>query len=216
MASGQLSIATGVLLIAICWPLGFGLAAWMLPSSFVVITALYLLGTSAYSIWLKREPVLDVMFLAGLYVVRVIGGGLATSVPVSTWLLAFTLFVCLSLAFLKRFIEVRAQPASGTSQIPGRGYRPADADLLQSAGVASAFVSVMILALYVNNPDVTRLYAHPDRLLLMCPVLLYWATRTWFGAIRNQIHDDPVVAVAADPVTYGLVSLSGVIILSAI
>ena len=95
-------------------------------------------------------------------------------------------------------------------------YRPADADLLQSAGVASAFVSVMILALYVNNPDVTRLYAHPDRLLLMCPVLLYWATRTWFGAIRNQIHDDPVVAVAADPVTYGLVSLSGVIILSAI
>jgi 4-hydroxybenzoate polyprenyltransferase len=214
-ASGRLSLGFGAVLIAASWIGGFGLAALFLPPAFVLLAAVYLVSTIAYSVRLKKEPVLDVMFLAGLYVVRVVGGGVATGVVVSTWLLAFTLFVCLSLAFMKRFIEVRAQSTSA-APVPGRGYLPDDAHWLQSAGLASAYLSVVILAIYVNNPDVSRLYSSPDRLLLMCPVLLYWATRTWHGAHRQLIHDDPLVAVASDPATYVLIALCAVIVLIAV
>ena len=216
-ASGRLTVRTGVLLIALCWLGGFAIAVALLPRLFVLLALGYLLCTSAYSFWLKREPVLDVMFLAGLYVVRVIAGGAAAEVPVSTWFLAFTLFVCLSLAFLKRFVEVYAhRAADAETLLPGRGYMTGDASWLQSAGLTSAYLAVVVLAIYVNSSDVTRLYTHPQRLLLVCPVLLYWATRSWLLAHRRRIHDDPVVAVAADPVTYLLAILVAAVVYSAV
>jgi 4-hydroxybenzoate polyprenyltransferase len=202
--------------VVLTWLLGFGIAAVALPAAYSALVAVYLIGTAAYSIWLKKEPVLDVIFLAGLYVLRVVGGGLAIDVPVSTWLLAFTLFSCLSLAFLKRFIEVRAKSADPAAAVAGRGYETADAVWLQSAGLASAYLSVVVLALYVNNPDVMRLYAKPDRLLLMCPIILYGATRVWLNAQRGKMHDDPLVAVAMDPVTYVLAAITATVVILAI
>jgi 4-hydroxybenzoate polyprenyltransferase len=212
-AAGHVSIPMGLATVGVAWAIGFGLAALLLPAAFVIILAVYLAASVSYSVRLKREPILDVMFLAGLYVVRVVAGGLATSVPVSTWLLAFTLFVCLSLAFLKRFIELLAHGSD--RELPGRGYVSGDAVWLQSAGLISAYLSVVVLAIYVNNPEVTRLYAHPERLLLLCPVILYWATRTWFLAARGRLHDDPVVAVAADRLTPVIAVLSVLVLVLA-
>jgi 4-hydroxybenzoate polyprenyltransferase len=157
-----------------------------------------------------------VVFLAGLYVTRVVAGGAATGGPVSTWMLAFTLFVCLSLAFLKRFIEVRSRADNGRDKVPGRDYLADDAGWLHSSGTTCAYLSAVVLAIYANNADVTRLYGSPDRLLLLCPVLLYGATRIWLKVHRGEIHDDPLVAVAADPVTYILTGISGVIVWAAI
>lgn len=214
-AAGRLSIRTGVLMLASLWVAGFMLAR-TLPWQFSALIAAYLVSTAAYSIRLKREPVLDVLFLAGLYVLRVVGGGWSTGVAVSTWLLAFTLFICLSLAYLKRFIEVRAQQVGSSAVVPGRGYVPDDASWLQSAGLASAYSSVLVLALYVNNPDVMRLYTRPDRLLLICPLLLYGATKVWLSAQRSEIHDDPLVAVVADPASYILLALIAAVVVSAV
>lgn len=207
-ASGRLSLGTGVGLLLGAWILGFGVAAALLPMGYVLVLAGYLITTVAYSVRLKREAALDVMILAGLYVVRVVAGGLATGVFVSTWLLAFTLFISLSLAFLKRFIEVTNHAGGPGSQIPGRGYMPDDAGWLHSVGLTSAYLGVLVLALYANSLDVTRLYSHPERLLFVCPVFLYWMTRAWFKAHRKQMHDDPVVAVALDPVTYVVLAIS--------
>lgn len=214
-ASGQLSLQTGVMIIGAGWLVGFGLSAALLPLAFTGLLATYLVGTAAYSIRLKKEPVLDVLFLAGLYVLRVIGGGLATNVPVSSWLLAFTLFICLSLAFLKRFIEVRSQSANAPA-VAGRGYVADDAMWLQSAGLASGYLSVVVMALYVNNQDVTRLYSQPERLLLICPLLLYSITKVWLNAHRRQIHDDPLVAVASDPASYAVLALAAAIVAFAV
>ena len=136
-ASARLSFSVGVTLVAGLWALGFGLAALLLPAAFTLVLTGYLVTTAAYSIRLKREAVLDVMILAGLYVVRVVAGGVATDIPVSTWLLAFTLFISLSLAFLKRFIDVSNQ--AGTSgRVPGRGYASDDAAWLHAVGLTSA------------------------------------------------------------------------------
>ena len=215
-ASGDLPIKMGVLLVAISWILGLGAAVVFLPLSFALIAVVYLATSAAYSTWLKRYPVLDVMVLAGLYVIRIVAGGVAVGVPVSTWLLTFMLFVSLSLAFLKRFIEVSSQSGGGTEEVPGRGYRPDDALWLHSAGISSAYLSAVVLAIYANSAEVTKLYAHPDRLVLVCPLVLYWATGIWLKAHRRQIHDDPVVAVAFDPATYALAAAAGVIVITAI
>jgi 4-hydroxybenzoate polyprenyltransferase len=216
-ASGRLSVATGVALVALCWGAGFGLAVTMLPPSFAMLAAAYVGGTSLYSLWLKHEPVLDVMFLAGLYVVRVIAGGAATDVPVSTWLLTFTLFLSLNLAFLKRFIEVDAQREGGADALLSRrGYETGDAQWLQAAGIASAYVAAVVLAIYVNNPDISGLYTHPERLLLVCPLFLWWATRSWLLAHRRRIHDDPVVAIAAAPSTYVVGAIVALIVFVAV
>lgn len=214
-ASGRLSTRAGAWLIAGTWTVGFGLAVAFLPLAFGAVTLGYLLVTAAYSARMKSVAVLDVMVLAGLYVLRVMAGGLATSIPVSSWLLAFTLFVSLSLAFLKRFIEVRAAAGTPTGSVPGRAYSSEDAPWLHSVGLTSAYLSVVVLALYANSADVTRLYTQPDRLMLVCPVVLFWATRAWFRAHRGELHDDPVVAVALDPVTYGVLAAAGLTVVLA-
>ena len=216
LASGRLSVRTAVGLILLTWSAGLGIAAATLPSAFTSILAVYIAGTAGYSIRLKREPALDVVVLASLYVWRVIAGGVATAILVSAWLLAFTLFVCVSLALMKRFIEVHAQSATAVdTPVPRRGYRPEDAQWLHSGGLAAAYLSIVILAIYVNNPAVTLLYTNPDRLLLMCPILLYWSTRAWLRAHRRQGHDDPVLLVALDPVTYVLACLCLIIVAAA-
>jgi 4-hydroxybenzoate polyprenyltransferase len=214
-ASRRLSVPTGVGLLAGLWAIGFSLAAVVLPGPFMLMLVAYLATTVAYSVRLKREAVLDVMILAGVYVLRVLAGGVATVIPVSTWLLAFTLFMSLSLAFLKRFIEVKSHSATG-GPVPGRGYAPDDAAWLHAVGLSSAYLGVLVLALYANNIDVTRLYSQPDRLLLACPPLLYWTTRIWFKAHRGELHDDPVVAVALDPVTYLVVAISAASVYAAV
>jgi 4-hydroxybenzoate polyprenyltransferase len=210
-------VATGVAIVAVCWVTGFGLAIALLPKLFALLAAGYVCATAMYSLSLKHEPVLDVMFLGGLYVVRVIAGGAATDVPVSTWLLTLTLFLSLHLAFLKRFIEVdAARDSSADTVLSRRGYIAGDAQWLQTAGLISAYVAVVVLAIYVNSPDDPGLYTHPERLLLVCPLMLWWATRSWLLAHRRRIHDDPLVAVAAAPSTYVLAALVGVIIYLAI
>ena len=214
LASRRVSLGTAVSLIVLTWTTGLGIAAAALPREFGWLMAAYVAATIGYSIRLKREPALDVVVLAVLNVWRIIAGGAATNIPVSTWLLAFTLFVCLSLALLKRFIEVLGQPAAA-GPLPGRGYQADDAQWLHSAGLAAAYLSVVVLALYVNSTAVSLLYDHPDRLLLMCPVLLYWSTRAWLRAHRRQSHDDPVLLVALDPVTYVLLAACAIIVMAA-
>jgi len=216
LASGRLSVNSAIALIVAMWIGGVAIGALLLPPAFVWTLAIYVAGTISYSIWLKRDPSLDVLVLAGLYVLRIIAGGIATAVPVSTWLLAFTLFVSLSLALLKRFIEVHAQPTPLGLVVSRRGYRADDAQWLHSAGLAAAYLSVVILAIYVNNPSVSLLYAHPDRLLLACPLLLYGSTRTWLRAHRRRAHDDPVLLLALDPITYVLLAICLMIVAVAV
>lgn len=213
-ASGALSRGLGVLLLGVTWVVGFGLAASLLRPAFGAVVAAYLAGTAAYSIRLKKEPVLDVMVLAGFYVVRVVAGGVAGGIFVSNWLLAFTLFLSLSLAFLKRFVEVSEPTGSRSDGLvaPGRGYRADDAEWLHSAGLSSAYLAAVVLAIYANSADALRLYLRPERLLFICPLLLYWATRAWLRAHRGEMHDDPVIAVASDPATYVIATVAAVIV----
>jgi 4-hydroxybenzoate polyprenyltransferase len=141
---------------------------------------------------------LDVWVLAGLYTIRVIAGGMAVGVPISFWLLAFSVFFFLGLAMLKRYSELLQLMDDQNESTPGRGYRDIDAGVLLSLGPASGFASVLVLALYINSENVTSLYAHPELIWLVCPLVLFWTSRAWLVARRGEMHDDPIVYAIRD------------------
>jgi|SRR5271157_1447744 len=198
LAAGMLAIptATGVAIGL----LFFGsLFAALLPPAFGGLLLLYFVLTTAYSLYLKRKLIIDVVCLAALYTLRIMAGGAATSIAISSWLLAFAMFFFLSLAFVKRYTElIGLTNRPSHIEVTGRGYVPVDLELVRSVGPASGYLSVLVLCLYINSPDVVILYRHPQLLWLICPILLYWITRVWFLAGRERMHDDPVYFALSD------------------
>ena len=215
-AAGTLSPALGVVLVPGLLAIAFTASWSTLPASFVELLAIYVVLTTAYSLYLKRVAVVDVLLLAALYTLRVLAGIAAAQVRFSTWLLAFSMFLFLSLAFLKRYTEVSAMDGAVTEQVRRRGYLRGDREWLGSMGGASGYLSVLVLALYINSEEVVVLYRNPLLLWLVCPLLLFWTSRMWLLAHRGRIHDDPIVATVRDPVSYVIGALVGVIMLAAL
>jgi 4-hydroxybenzoate polyprenyltransferase len=209
IAAGWVSPRTAVAAAAALLVAGLWLSLAALPPAFSALLAGYWAASIAYSLKLKRVPVLDVIVLAGLYAVRVLGGTLATGIPTSTWLFTFAIFLFFSLALVKRVSGLQALPP-GETQAAGRGYRGDDIALLTQVGVASGLLAVLVLALYISHPDVTRLYEHNERLWLLCPLGLYWESRLWLLTHRGQVHEDPVVFALRDRPSYlvGLAALA--------
>ncbi|MGB3398391.1 MAG: UbiA family prenyltransferase [Nitrospira sp.] len=210
-ASGNLSIPFGLLLAAGCLVGGIGLA-FALPSSFLLVLAGYLVLTTGYSFYLKQFVLLDVIVLAQLYTVRVYGGGAATGVAPSHWLLTFSLFLFLSLALVKRFTELRLTSQSAGKELHGRGYWVTDLEHVSSIGTASGLIAVLVLALYISSKEVLLLYTHAEVLWLVCPVMLYWISLSWMLAYRNCMDDDPVVFAVKDSKSYLMAAIIGAIL----
>jgi 4-hydroxybenzoate polyprenyltransferase len=154
--------------------------------------------TLAYSLYLKRKLLLDVFVLSGLYTVRIMAGSAATGIPMSPWLAGFGVFFFLSLAFVKRFSELEGLRERGGSVTNGRGYFVSDLEQLRALGTGAAYAAVVVLTLYINNPETNVLYQHPVRLWMVVPVLLLWLSQVWMLASRGDMHDDPVVFAITD------------------
>lgn len=199
-ASGSIPIAHGTWMAAGLLFLG-GLLAISISPTFLLVMAAYYLLTTAYSLHLKRRMVIDICVLAGLYTARIVAGGVATGIPLSVWLLAFSVFFFLSLAAVKRQAELIDSAERGNLKASGRGYTPADLPIISMIAIAAGYVSVQIMTLYVNSPAVVELYAHPEALWGACAVLLYWVTRTVMYAHRGLMHDDPVIYAAKDRIS---------------
>lgn len=208
-ASGLLSPTTGAAMAAGLVGGAFALALLTLPAGFAAVLAAYVAVTLAYSFRLKAVPVLDVHVLGGLYALRVVAGGVAADVPLSEWLVAFSLFFFLGLALLKRYAEVRLVDTGAAPADNGRGYRAGDGPLLGALGVGCGLLAVLVLALYVTSPEVRVLYARPALLWAAVPVALYGTMRMWLLAHRGRMPDDPVLFAVTDPVTYALVAVAG-------
>jgi 4-hydroxybenzoate polyprenyltransferase len=173
-------------------------AAWWLPRPFFVSLVVYLVLTALYSLGLKTRVALDVVILAALYTVRVVAGAVAVDVPLSRWFLAFSVFLFMSLALLKRAAEALGADGAVDVELGGRGWRPADLPILVAFGAGAAMAAGVVYCLYITGEDVLRLYSDPDLLWLGFPVLLYWLTRSWLLALRGELHDDPVLFALRD------------------
>lgn len=201
-ASGRLTTNQG---IAAALPLcvgGLTLAIALVSSSFAGVLLLYMAITTAYSLYLKRILLVDVLVLAGLYSMRLFAGAVATGIVLSPWLLAFSTFLFFSLALVKRYAELIYMESIGREPDFGRAYVTGDKDLLRGLGTAAGVSAVLVLALYVNSEIVAGLYDRPALLWLVCPPLLYWISRMWLAAHRGDMHDDPIVFTIKDRASY--------------
>lgn len=153
----------------------------------------YFAATFAYSFWIKAEVGIDVVWLAGLYTLRVLAGAVATGIAASTWLLSFCLFLFLSLACAKRCAELVMQFSSPRPLVSRRGYQPGDLEIMTTIGVANGFSAVIVLIIYLQDAATRSLYRQPGLLLLVCVLLLYWLAHLWITVRRNQMHADPIV-----------------------
>lgn len=198
-ASGRLSIQSGLMVFPLLLAAAFALAWWRLPPAFLAVLVTYFVLTVAYSMALKRRMVIDVITLAALYTLRIIAGAVALSVPLSFWLLAFSMFIFLSLALVKRYAELfQLRTAGGDALARGRGYFTDDLQMIAALGAASGYMSVMVLALYINDERTTQLYRQPEFIWLACPLLLTWISRVWMLAHRGQMNEDPVIFAMED------------------
>ena len=201
MASGQITIPVGIALYAFLLIISVLSAFIFLPFNVIFVLAIYFAVTSFYSMYGKKIAILDVMLLAGLYTLRLIAGAQAANVVLSEWLMGFSMFFFLSLAFVKRYSELIAQKDE-LDQLPGRGYGTKDSIMLLTAGLSSAMLSIMVLALYINSDAVRKLYEFPAYIWLICPAILTWLLQMWLIAHRGRMNDDPIISMAKTPVTY--------------
>ncbi len=196
-AAGTVPIAQGTTLAAGTLLLGIWISI-LLGWVFLLVMMAYYFLTTAYSLNIKRRVVIDICLLAGLYTMRIIAGAAATSIPLSVWLLAFSIFFFFSLAAVKRQAELVDAAERGELSASGRGYRVGDLPIISMMALAAGYVSVLVMALYLNSPQVLQLYAQPAALWGVCCILLYWITRMVMVTHRGEMHDDPIVFAVKD------------------
>lgn len=214
VASGDLSVPTALAIAGGLLAIGLGSAATLSATALLLMMG-YLGANHLYSTWLKSKPLIDVIMLSGMYGVRLEMGAVSAGVPLSQWLLAFSLFLFTSLAFAKRYVELRGLQATGGAKAAGRGYQAEDADLIESLGPASGYVAVLVLALYANSDQMKAIYGDGRLLWLLCPLLMYWITRVWLLAKRGVLDDDPVVFALRDRVSVLVALLAAGIVAAA-
>ena len=214
-ASGAIPISDGIVIAPLLFFLGISLSFFAETSFWIVLLAYYAL-TSAYSLFIKRKTIIDIFTLAGLYTIRIIGGGVATEIEVSFWLLAFSIFIFLSLAAVKRQAELVDLNKREQLQIVGRGYHVDDLPIVSMIAASTGFMSVLVIALYINSPEVLALYPTPSMLWGVCCISLYWLMRMIFITHRGQMHDDPIIYAIRDRVSQlSLISIIVLIMLGA-
>lgn len=214
-AAGIISIPKGLAASFLLLAISFGLAAAILPPIVLLLFAGYIVITLTYSLYLREKLLLDAITLGFLYSYRIIIGAAAAAIILSDWLIAFSTFFFFGLALVKRYTEVALKGfASPSEKIAGRGYYASDKEIIGVLGVASSFVSILIMALYIRSPDIIELYARPKILWVVCVVLMYWLSRIWVFAHRNRMPDDPIVFALRDrnSILAGLICAGAVLV----
>ena len=202
LASGAVTVSGGSITAALCMVTGFTLAATVNGGTFAAV-AIYAGLSIAYSVWLKSRLLVDAFTLAALYSIRPVIGGMATGIVLSEWLTVFSAFFFASLAFLKRFTELKPHFDRGaTLPLPGRNYHPQDMTIVQIVGPVTGVAAVLVIAQYINQPFVRTLYLRPEYLWAWCPLIGYWIIRAWMLASRGSLHHDPVVFAFRDSRSY--------------
>jgi 4-hydroxybenzoate polyprenyltransferase len=173
---------------------------------------IYFIISFLYSAYFKKIVLHDVFILAMLYSTRVIAGGIVTNIPISFWLISFSTFMFLSLAFVKRYAELMKINDKPGLKDYGREYITADLTLLQIMGIASGFLSVVVFSLYIYSPEVSHLYSHPKILWGISLLFLFWISNIWVITNRGKMTDDPIVFAIKDITSYFIFLIIGLII----
>ena len=214
IAAGDLSRTAATTAAIVLLTLAFALAAFTAPDCMPIL-GVYVAINVAYTGLLRSQPLVDVIVLSAMYGLRLAMGAAATATPLSPWFLAFSLFFFTSLAFVKRYVELRRVEAAGGGEAAGRGYAPGDSNLIATFGVASGYVAVLVLALYMNSAQMHTLYGEGGPLWGLCPLMLYWISRVWLLARRGEFDEDPVEFALTDRISLAVGAAAIVLVAAA-
>ena len=203
IASGQVPISHAVAGAILLPVTGLGLA-FLISWWALFFLCLYLVTTLSYSLYLKTVILIDVLTLAGLYTLRIIAGAITINVLPSVWLLAFSGFFFLSLALVKRCVELDRIRELSQVSTRGRDYRVSDLNQLTIMGIVSGYIAILVVALYIDSAPAAALYGAPMLLWFICPLLIYWISRIWIKVARREMHDDPLVYSAKDRTSWAV------------
>lgn len=215
IAAREISVPKAMMIAMVMLAIAATVTTLFSPLEFAFWLIGYVAVTALYTFLLKRVVLVDVLTLAGLYTLRIAAGGAAADVEVSPWLLAFSLFIFTSLAFLKRYTELLDTVERDGIVVHGRGYHVGDAAFVFSIGPALGFIAVLVLTLYLNGSEVLQLYSRPIWLWLLVPLLIYWIARLWLAAHRGTMHDDPILYALKDRASYAVAILVAAVIMLA-
>ena len=215
LAAATVSITRAAALAPVLLVVAFGLALFV-GNLFAATISAYVILTMAYTFSLKRKMLIDVIALALLYTIRVIGGATAISVFVSEWLLGFSMFIFTALALIKRYVELAVRVDESLPDSSSRNYRKSDLDIVAALAAAAGFNAVTVFALYISSDTVSRTYRHPLALWLICPILMYWLARALMMAHRRMMDDDPIVFALRDRNSQFALGLVGLVLIGAI
>ncbi len=215
IAAGDLPISSALIAIPALWLLSVA-ASLCISGVFLAVLAAYLVTTIAYSLFLKKKMLLDIVTLAGLYTLRIVAGAVSVGVPLSEWLLMFSLFVFTSLALIKRLSELTMRQGAGLSDPANRDYRISDLQVIAAMAAASGMNAVIVFSLYISSAAGTALYSRPWMLWLLNPLLLYWLGRALMIAHRREMPDDPIIYAFRDSTSRITVAAMICIMLAAI
>ena len=214
IAHGDLSIPAALLLAVALGLTGLVGGALLGGAPLLLSLLAYMVLTTAYSVRVKAVMVADVIMLAALYTLRIWVGAIAISVALTFWLLLFSIFLFLSLAYLKRYMEMK-DAIDPHKLLNGRGYVASDLDIVMMSGVSAGMVAILVLALFANDMARAHSYATPQLLWLLCLPLLYWINRIWMMARRGEVEGDPVAFATKDPRSIAVAAAMGGIFLVA-
>jgi 4-hydroxybenzoate polyprenyltransferase len=214
LATGSISTTASMLFLPLLLTVGL-CGAWAIGPYFAAVLLAYLALTTAYTFILKRKMLVDVLTLASLYTIRVVAGAVAISVPMSEWLIGFSMFVFTALALIKRYVELAVRIDGGLSDLTNRNYLKSDLDIVATLAAAAAFNAVTVFALYISSDAVRHLYRHPQVLWFICPVLMYWLGRALLMAHRRLMPDDPILFALRDRNSYIALGLIGLTLIVA-
>ena len=196
IASGKLSKQTGLIIAIVLLILSFFIAKNFGENNFLLILVIYFVLSFFYSAFLKRFILIDVIGLTTLYTLRIFAGSQIGNIKISFWLIVFSIFFFLSLAFLKRYNEISKK--KNDTKSPGRGYYGSDKLLIKLLGVNSGYMSILVLALYLNSEIINILYKTPEYMWVAVITFLSWINWIWIKSSRNQVHHDPILFVLKD------------------
>jgi len=196
-ASGTVPIKNGLIFFLLLFLPGITMSFFIEYYFFLLMLTYYML-TFLYSIILKKKVILDICILGVLYTFRIVGGGFATEIQISFWLLAFSIFLFLSLAAVKRQSELVDLKNRKKIKIIGRNYQARDLPIISMIAISAGFISVLIAGLYINTPDMLALYSKPWTLGAASIVLLFWLMNIISASSRGLVDDDPIIYAIKD------------------
>ncbi|MGB9701961.1 MAG: UbiA family prenyltransferase [Candidatus Kapaibacteriota bacterium] len=202
LASGQMHLSTGLYYSIGFLLVSLTLSYFFLTISFFYILLLYFIANLFYSLYFKYQPIFDIILLSFLYTIRLFAGGFIANVIISEWLISFSLFFFTSLAILKRYAEIKIYENTKISTPNVRGYNLKDTQFLFTSGIASSITSSLIFILYIQSEKVTKLYTHPQYLIVIAIILILFLLRTWFNVGKDLKTDNPIEMVLSDKINY--------------